>query len=308
MRRESSPTRRTAACVTEKHPHCPHRIRLGGYIDRGSSGTARVELCHCPCHVLCSLGGFDTASVSEWRLSCTCSGARRLREEEDRLLGQQRTKPIPDYRDGMWSIRDRTAARNEAIDAVLARAAGKDRQEIRELLIEELRRRSVDVPSDQILKADVDFIMKGGGLLPAIRNVLQAIGGIRAARRQVMTMLEEAEEHRGLTGKDAYFVPPDHSLPMIDVILEPMANQMLGRFHDKLLVSLIAEINNQRIFEVAIYLDESRIGILSEQDGLMYKSALDAAAGEGRTLTVVGRIMRLHDNDARVQIYPAGIL
>lgn len=58
-------------------------------------------------------------------------------------------------------------AREEAAAATRTRAAGRSREEIREMYIAELRARNVKVPAEPVLDAAVDYIT--GNPLPAAR-------------------------------------------------------------------------------------------------------------------------------------------
>jgi hypothetical protein len=64
-------------------------------------------------------------------------------------------------------------ARREAFDAAKAQAAGKTREQIRDLYMAELRARGLDMPPDQTLDAEVDAI--AGYYRPAMRLMGQAL-------------------------------------------------------------------------------------------------------------------------------------
>ena len=67
----------------------------------------------------------------------------------------------------MTRSRSRSRARKEAFTAAKARAAGRNREEIRRLCIAELRARNLEIPPDPILDAAIDSIT--GNPLPAAR-------------------------------------------------------------------------------------------------------------------------------------------
>jgi len=239
----SSATRRTAACAVNEHRDCPHRMRLGGGYSRGRPFNSEftVELCRCPCHAPCPCGGLDCVSLDAWRQSCVCPGSDRMREEEDRLRQGHRPEPPPDFGEILRSMQSRTSVRRDARDAVIARSAGKSRREIRQLLIEELLSRKLEIPSEPILDADVDFIAQGACPLAAGKQVLRALAAVRTARREIAGVFKDAQIMRGPTSKAAYFVIPDRSRPMVDVILDPGAYHLLTTSPEPIPVSLESE-------------------------------------------------------------------
>jgi hypothetical protein len=91
-----------------------------------------------------------TVTGQAWRELCSCPGA-----EGERIRLDQTGIDFPDL-DKMWAeSRLRRQSRQEAIHAVRAQAAGKTREEIRNLYMAELRSRGLDVPSEEILDANV---------------------------------------------------------------------------------------------------------------------------------------------------------
>ncbi|HUZ35107.1 MAG TPA: hypothetical protein VMV17_02150 [Streptosporangiaceae bacterium] len=232
-----------------------------------------------------------------------------MREEEDRLRQGHRPEPPPDFGEILKSMQSRTSVRREARDAVIARSAGKSRREIRQLLIEELLSRRLEIPSESILDADVDFITQGAGPLTAAKQVLRALAAVRTARREIARMFKDAQIMRGPTGKAAYFVIPDRSRPMVDVILDPGAYQLLTTSPEPIPVSLESEKPTSRgTARVIVYAGTYRVGALSDLDSSLYKPALDAAQREDQTLMVMSVINLVAGGTLRLQIYPAGIL
>jgi hypothetical protein len=65
---------------------------------------------------------------------------------------------FPDFKEYLAQSRRRFQARREAFDAAKAQAAGKNRQEIRDLYEAELRARVLEIPPEEILDAEVDAI------------------------------------------------------------------------------------------------------------------------------------------------------
>ena len=86
-----------------------------------------------------------TVPPEVWRESCTCPGA-----------GQE-----------LQDARHRSRVRKEAFESARARAAGKGRDEIREIYVAELNARGLAAPGEDLLDAVVDQI--AGNRTPAVR-------------------------------------------------------------------------------------------------------------------------------------------
>jgi hypothetical protein len=109
-----------------------------------------------------------TVPFKSWRDSCTCPGA-----EQERCRLEEAGVDFRDF-DEIWEERRRrTRLRREASQAARARAAGKGRDEIREIYIAELNARGFSQPSDAILDAAVDSI--SGNPLPAVRLAAESL-------------------------------------------------------------------------------------------------------------------------------------
>jgi hypothetical protein len=103
-----------------------------------------------------------------WRESCTCPGA----EQERRRLDEAGVE-FPDFGKMRADARRRARARKEAFESARVRAAGKGRDEIREIYVAELNARGLRAPREDLLDAAVDRIT--GNPLPAARL---AVGGL----------------------------------------------------------------------------------------------------------------------------------
>jgi hypothetical protein len=79
-------------------------------------------------------------------------------------------------------IRRRSRARKEAFEAARARAAGKSRDEIREIYVAELTARCLAAPPDDLLDAVVDHIT--GNPLPTIRLAAQSLAQLGRGMRE----------------------------------------------------------------------------------------------------------------------------
>jgi len=91
---------------------------------------------------------------------CTCAGADRERQRIDEA-------GIRDVGEVWPEGRRRSQASREAFQAARARAAGKSRQELRDIYVEELRTRALKVPQEPVLDAVIDRI--NGNPRPAAR-------------------------------------------------------------------------------------------------------------------------------------------
>jgi hypothetical protein len=297
----------TAACATDEHGDCAHRKRLGGGL---KSGRFIVDLCDCPCHSACPVKGPGRADLDMWRESCVCPGARRMRAEEDRLWPGRRPGPPPDMGEIRRRMESRRAARREVVEAVRARSLGKSRPEIRRMLVGEFRSRGLDVPSELLLDGDVDYIAAGSGPLVTVRQLARVFGALRSAGREIGaigTMFRDAHRMQGFDGKDPYFVMPDRSRPMVDVVLEPGADRLVRASDDPVPVSLepVGPVSDGPA-AVRVYVETQLAGALGAEDAALYRRALEAAERLDQTLMVMGIVSEASGGALRMRIYPAG--
>ena len=162
---------RSRACLRNQHRDCPHLNGLGGGINRR---RLRPEfgagLCPCTCHASCPVtitGRRVTVPMKTWYDSCTCPGAGQARQSLDDAAVN------PDFGARWEESRNRSRARKEAFTAAKARAAGKNREEIRRLYLAELHARDLQIPADPILDAAIDSI--AGNPLPAGRLLVHQL-------------------------------------------------------------------------------------------------------------------------------------
>lgn len=100
--------------------------------------------------------------MKAWYTSCTCPGADGERQRLDNAGIKVR-----DFAELREERKRLSRAHQEARAATRARAAGRSREEIREIYIAELRARNLKVPAEPVLDAAVDYIT--GNPLPAGR-------------------------------------------------------------------------------------------------------------------------------------------
>lgn len=176
---------KSPACASEEHDGCAHFLTVGGgFNPRRLRLEAGAGLCSCSCHSPCRVGLSDkrmTVPLKAWRESCTCPGA-----EQERRRAAEAGVDLRDF-DEMWEERrSRSRARREAAraaqQAAQARAAGKGRDEIREIYIAELNARGLTQPSDTILNVTVDSI--SGKPFPTVRGLVAMGKEIRELSRR----------------------------------------------------------------------------------------------------------------------------
>lgn len=158
---------RSRACAHQEHGDCPHMASMGGGLNpRRLRLEFGVGLCPCSCHSSCPAtpaGKRLTVPFTVWRESCTCPGA----DAERRRLDEAGIGDRPDFGAQYEEAQRRSRARAEAFESARARAVGRDRDQIREIYVAELRARGLKVPADPVLDAVVDRI--NGDPLPAAR-------------------------------------------------------------------------------------------------------------------------------------------
>jgi hypothetical protein len=161
---------KSRACARGAHGDCAHFVTVGGGFNpqrlRPEFGAG---LCPCACHSPCPVatrGKRMTVPTEVWRESCTCPGA----EQERRRLDEAGVE-FPNFGEILQDARRRSRARREAFESTRARAAGKGRDEIREIYIAELNARGLAAPGEDLLDAAVDQIT--GNPLPAVRLAVE---------------------------------------------------------------------------------------------------------------------------------------
>lgn len=164
---------RTPACVRGAHDDCPHLYGFGGGLN---PRRLRLEfgagLCKCECHSSCPVTSRRvTVQVQTWRQSCSCPGAAAERARQDEA-GEE----FPDFREEMAKSQRATQLRREAAEAVRARAAGKSREELKDLYTAELRSRGLKIPPEEILDANIDAIT--GNYLPTFRLLGRSLASL----------------------------------------------------------------------------------------------------------------------------------
>jgi hypothetical protein len=173
---------RSRACTLDAHDDCAHFVTTGGGFNlRRLRFEFGAGLCPCTCHASCPVttrGKRLTVPAAVWRESCTCPGAGQERRRLDEAGVE-----FPGFGEIREDARRRSRARKEAFESARARAAGKDRDEIREIYVAELTSRGLRAPREDHLDAAVDQIT--GNPLPAARLVVEDLAQMGRALREL---------------------------------------------------------------------------------------------------------------------------
>ncbi len=157
---------RTRACARDAHTDCPHLIDIGGGIDpRRFPPGFGVGLCGCSCHASCPVTVTTrrmTVPAKTWYTSCTCPGAGQAWQRMN-----EAGSGFPDFGEVLQEEQRRARARKDAFEATRAGAGGRNRREVREIYVRELRSRGLRIPADNALDAVVERI--NGNPLPTAR-------------------------------------------------------------------------------------------------------------------------------------------
>ena len=158
-------TFRAPECAREVHDRCPHLFSIGGFNLLRIRPQPGAIMCRCSCHSSCPVtpaSGQGRVSAKVWYSSCTCPGADLTRQRMDEAGAE-----VLDS-DELWEKAKRDVQmRSEAFRAAHDRAAGRSREEVRDIYMAELRSRGLAMPSESALDAAVESIM--GNPLPSAR-------------------------------------------------------------------------------------------------------------------------------------------
>jgi hypothetical protein len=222
------------------------------------------------------------------------------------------------------------------MDVVQARAGGKTRAEIREMLITELRAGPRGLPSNVSLNAAVDNIARNSEQAAAGRTgVAHAVGMFAGDLRLLSRFFRRAIKNdvSEPSGRHAYFVPSDSPARGLDVILLPAAAQILDaldegwQFWDAMggvepgedgqgvragrMVPVWLEAGTPGSATrpvVIVHVGRHRLGELSPGDGALLDHDLDAAREQNQAVWMIGQYSRRTSAaGARLRLYP-GIL
>lgn len=209
--------------------------------------------------------------------------------------------------------RDRRTDLKDAIDAVRANSAGKSRDEVEQLLRDELAERGIDFP-EPLIGAAADVLAHPRGPRGLLSQARMLRFGMRtlAEMAAASTALSDVLAERGVRAtKD----PADRMSAWVDVLLDEDGQGVLRSRRERL--SLPADARDQVAVRlqrvetapsgtvVAAYVDELRVGTLTRKDGLRYLPAIAAGRERGeRGLLTLGLSTVAHDAQPRLRIAP----
>jgi hypothetical protein len=302
-------------CSNGAHDGCTHKSGVGGGLN---PKRLRLEfglvLCKCGCHSLCSLAGRDTVSFNDWNESCSCAGA-----EHERLERAQSSSYSRGPGENARSARARHQRQRDAINSVRSRSAGKSRQQVRDLLVDEFDSRSLGTPPDPVLDIFTDAIVLPDSSLESVRmtpHAARLIRGVGDEVRQIFNIFKNTERLKDPRGRDPYTVTPGHTPAEINVILDAGAEQIIEARSERhrqsagahmVPVSLEPASPAQDSHTVMVQVDMQRVGVLSAEDGGALAQDLHKAAQRKQTVMMLGRYgRRSGDAPPYLRIYPGG--
>jgi hypothetical protein len=173
---------KSRACARQAHGDCAHFAGVGGgFNPRRLRLEFGAGLCPCACHLSCPVatpGKHLTVPPEVWRESCTCPGGERERRRLDEAGVE-----FPDFGEMWRDTRRCSRAGREAFESARARAAGKGRDEIREIYLAERNARGLRTPREDVLDAVVDRIT--GNPLPAARVAVEGVAQMGKALHEL---------------------------------------------------------------------------------------------------------------------------
>jgi hypothetical protein len=117
-----------------------------------------IVLCRCPCHSACPVTGWRHVPLTAWQELCACPGEKPQRawkeDVDDAWPGAREERERQEA-----ASRDREQARKHAFEAARVAAAGKTRDQVRQIYLTELRARGQETPSEPLLEAQIDLLV-----------------------------------------------------------------------------------------------------------------------------------------------------
>jgi hypothetical protein len=171
---------RSPACESDSHRECPHGFaRGGGFNPRRFRLEFGHVLCRCDCHQSCPLSGRRAAvSPALWRDCCVCPGAAAT---QARMAGLG--IEVPDFRADLAERRRKSELRRAAASQVRASAAGRSREQVRQLYLAALAERGLPAPADRVLEISLDALTGHYG--SSVRELGRAAGGMARSARDI---------------------------------------------------------------------------------------------------------------------------
>jgi hypothetical protein len=201
----------------------------------------------------------------------------------------------------------------DALEAVAAKSAGKSRDEVEQLLRDELTERGLESP-ESLIRSAADALTRPRGLFGHARTVrfgLRSAPWMASGAGWIPDILAAEEAGAGPI-KD----PADRTSGWVDVLLDDGGKRVLLSRRERL--SLSADARDQVAVRlqtvetatsggvVAASVDELRVGVLTHKDGLRYLPAIAAGRERGeRGLLTLGLSTVEREAQPRLRIAPA---
>jgi len=169
------PLGRSVSCAADSHQDCGHvGVSFRRFLPPEQMQST-VVLCRCACHAACLVTGWRHVPLTAWQELCTCPGnkpQRAWKEDPDEPWPGAREQREQRERQDAAS-RDRRDARRQAFEAARAAGAGKTRDQVRQIYLDELRARGQEQPAEPLLEARIDLLV--GRPLRALAKLWQAL-------------------------------------------------------------------------------------------------------------------------------------
>jgi len=149
---------RSSLCASGRHEECGHvGLSFRQYLPPHRLQST-ILLCRCSCHVACPVTGWRQVPLTAWHELCACLG-----DKPQRAWKEDVDDPWPGAREE-WerqgsARRDRKRARKQAYEAAREAAAGKSRDQVRQIYLDELQARGQDPPPAPLLEAQIDALV-----------------------------------------------------------------------------------------------------------------------------------------------------
>jgi hypothetical protein len=211
--------------------------------------------------------------------------------------------------------RDRRLAFDEVIGAVRSVSSGKSKDEVRDLLVAELRGRSIRVPDEPFLGHMADRVLADDDILTQLRLSAQGLGALKEYGAKVVNDLKHLLPVDGLNvdlgDVDIVHIPWDTSEPGAPVVLDPDAQHWFTANTDvesrplpsDIVVVLTWAVSGPESGQVAVRAGDRRVGVLTTADSEDFRPALDDGSERNRPAVTEGRLERTSDATWRLTVY-----
>jgi len=204
---------------------------------------------------------------------------------------------------------------NEAIAAVRSVSAGRSKDEVRELLVAELRTRGITPPAEPILSHMADRVLADDDVLTQLRLAGRGLGILAELGAKATRDIKEQFRADGLAmdlgDTEPLFIHSDPSSPGAPVVLDPDAQQWLDAntdpqsrpdFSEIFVVLSWTELGRES-GQVAVRAGDRRVGVLTAADSEDFRSALDQGSQQNRPVVTEAALEHTPDDTWRLTAY-----